>query len=344
MTRRDRTSERGRIRVRGFDGSAVSRRDSLVDWRPAESATGGTSRRARAWRRFRRNRSALVGAAILAFMMFVAVFARPIAVEALGESLTIQPFRLAPYTTDTNLAASNTPPSLAHPFGTGRLGRDVLSQVMVGARFSLTIGVVTVGLAVLVGVPLGAVAGYYGGWIDEAIMRLVDVLYAFPFLVLAIVVVATLGQGFFRMVLALVIVGWIGYARLIRGEILSVKGTEYVTAAKAMGAHDRTIIFRHVVPNAMAPVIVQATLRVGTTVLAAAALGFLGLGLSPGSPEWGTILSSGRTAVIDGRWWVTVFPGLAIVAFVLAVNLVGDGVRDAMDPQETGRDTGGGFR
>jgi peptide/nickel transport system permease protein len=176
-------------------------------------------------------------------------------------------------------------------------------------------------------------------------MRLVDILYAFPFLVLAIVIIAILGQGFWNMILALVLVGWIGYARLIRGEILSVKQNEYVMAAKALGARDRSVIFRHIVPNAIAPVLVQATLAVGTTVLAAAALGFLGLGLEPGTPEWGTILSSGREAVIRGYWWVTTFPGLAIVIFVLAVNLVGDGVRDALDPQdEVSGTTEGGFR
>lgn len=344
MATRDKTSERGRIQVTGFDASIVTERDELVDWEAAQGSKSGTSRRAKAWYRFKQNRSAFLGIGILAFMVLVAIFARPIEVAVAGQSIPIQPIQLAPHSTDTSLVASNTPPNAEHPFGTTQLGRDILSQVMVGARFSLSIGVIAVGLAVLVGVPMGAIAGYYGGWIDEAIMRVVDVLYAFPFLVLAIVIIAILGQGFWKMILALVIVGWIGYARLIRGEILSVKENEYVMAAKALGARDSSIIFKHIVPNAMAPVIVQATLNVGTIVLAAAALGFLGLGLQPGSPEWGTILSGGRDAVIAGRWWVTVFPGLAIVFFVLAVNLVGDGVRDAMDPQDTGGDTGGGFR
>lgn len=344
MEEREQSSERGRIRVTGFDASAVTDRDDFETWEATAREEGGTSQRAKAWKRFKANRSALLGIVILAVMVFVAVFARPIEVAIAGQSVPLQPIQLAPHTTETNLVASNTSPNAEHLFGTGQLGRDILSQVMVGARFSLAIGLIAVGLAVLIGVPMGAIAGYYGGWIDEAIMRLVDILYAFPFLVLAIVIIAILGQGFWNMILALVIVGWIGYARLIRGEILSVKENEYVMAAKALGARDRSVIFRHIVPNAIAPVIVQATLNVGTIVLAAAALGFLGLGLEPGTPEWGTILSEGRDAVISGRWWVTVFPGLAIVFFVLAVNLVGDGVRDALDPQDQTGDTGGGFR
>ena len=344
MATRQKTSERGRIRVTGFDAEAVRNREELVQWQRAEASEEGTSRRAKAWKRFKRNRSSLIGMAIIAIMLFVAIFTRPIEVAVAGQTIPLQPFQLAPHDTGTNLVASNTPPSAEHPFGTGQLGRDIMSQVMVGARFSLAIGVIAVGLAVLIGVPMGAIAGYYGGWIDEIIMRFVDILYAFPFLVLAIVIIAILGQGFWNMILALVIVGWIGYARLIRGEILSVKENEYVMAAKALGAKDSSIIFKHIVPNAIAPVIVQATLAVGTIVLAAAALGFLGLGLQPGTPEWGTILSEGRDAVISGRWWVTVFPGLAIVFFVLAINLVGDGVRDAMDPQDSGGSTGGGFR
>ena len=339
MATRDKTSERGRIRVTGFDADVVENREELVKWQRHES-TGETDRRAKAWKRFKRNRSALIGLAIIAVMALVAIFARPIEVAG----VTVQPIQLAWQGTGTDLVATNQPPSAEHPFGTGNLGRDIFSQVLVGARYSLAIGLIAVGLAVLVGVPMGAIAGYYGGWVDEAIMRLVDILYAFPFLVLAIVIIAILGQGFWNMILALVIVGWIGYARLIRGEILSVKENEYVMAAKALGARDRSVIFRHIVPNAIAPVIVQATLNIGTIVLAAAALGFLGLGLQPGTPEWGTILSNGREAVIRGEWWITVFPGLAIVFFVLAVNLVGDGVRDALDPQDETGETGGGFR
>ena len=329
MSSRNPTDERGRIRVSGFDAESLDRRGELFDWTP-DRADRATSRRARAWRRFKRNRTALVGLAIIALMAFVAVFARPIDVAG----VTVQPVALAPYDPGaSNFDALNQPPSLAHPFGTDWAGKDVLSRVMYGGRFSLSIGVIAVSLALLIGVPLGAVAGYFGGWVDEAIMRLVDVLYAFPFLVLAIALIAVLGQGFWKIILAIVLVSWISYARLVRGEILSVKENEYVLAAKALGARDRSIIFRHIVPNAIAPVIVQATLGIGTIVLTAAALGFLGLGLEPGTAEWGSMLSNGRETLVQGQWWITVFPGLAIFLFVLSINLVGDGVRDAIDPQ-----------
>ncbi|NHX36128.1 MULTISPECIES: ABC transporter permease [Halolamina] len=334
-SQRTTTTERGRIRVTGFDTSVFEDRDERFEWQQDES-TVSRDRMTRAWERFKRNRTALVGLAIIAVMLFTTIFARPIAIEG----ITIQPFSLAPFDpTNSNFGALNQGPSAAHPFGTDWSGKDILSRVMYGGRYSLTIGVITVGIALSVGVPLGALAGYYGGWIDEVIMRLVDILYAFPFLVLAIALIAVLGQGFWNMITALVLVVWISYARLLRGEVLSVKENEYVTAAKALGARDRSIIFRHVVPNAMAPVIVQATLGIGTVVLNAAALGFLGLGLEPGSPEWGSMLARGRSSLIQGQWWITVFPGLAIFLFVLSINLVGDGVRDAVDPQG---DTSGG--
>jgi len=319
---------RGRIHVTGFDATAVEQREEF-SWTATERMAGGTGRWARAWRRFKTNRTALLGLAIIGVMVFAAVFARPI--EVVG--VTVQPVSLAPFDPGaSNYEALKEAPSLAHPFGTDWAGKDIFSRVMFGGRYSLSIGVIVVGLASLIGVPLGAIGGYFGGWIDEVIMRVVDVLYAFPFLVLAIALIAVLGQGFWKLILALVIIGWITYARIIRGEILSIKENEYVTAARALGARDRSIIFRHIVPNAIAPVVVQATLSIGTIVLAAAALGFLGLGLEPGSPEWGSMLARARDTLIQGEWWITVFPGLAIVMFVLSINLVGDGLRDAIDP------------
>lgn len=344
MAKRNVTENRGRIRVVGFDSEAVTERDVFEQWQERETTAGRTGRWARAWRRYRRNRTALIGVAIIVVMVLAAVFARPI--EVMG--VAVQPFSLAPFPpNESNFGAIQQPPSpvlylqgevplsgaFEHPFGTDWSGKDIFSRILYGGRFSLSIGAIAVALAVAVGLPLGAVAGYFGGWIDEIIMRMVDILYAFPFLVLAIAIIAVLGQGFWRMIAALVVVGWIGYARIIRGEILSVKENEYVVAAKALGASDRSIIFRHIVPNAVAPVIVQATLNIGTIVLAAAALGFLGLGLEPGTAEWGSMLSSGRETLIQGLWWVTVFPGLAIFLFVLSINLVGDGIRDAIDPQ-----------
>ncbi|MFB6103020.1 MAG: ABC transporter permease [Haloplanus sp.] len=326
--------DRGRLRVRGFgsdgDGDGAVTDTDTTPAADTASTPPTTGRWARAWRRFRRDRSAVAGLVVIALMALLALFARPI---ELG-GVVVQPFALAPYDpAASGVAASYRPPSLAHPFGTDWAGRDVFSRVIYGGRYSLSIGVVAVGVAFAVGVPLGAIAGYVGGWVDEAIMRLVDVLYAFPFLVLAIALVAVFGQGFWKLVGALVAVGWISYARLVRGEVLSVVERDYVLAARALGASDRRILAHHVVPNAIAPVIVQATLNVGTVVLSAAALGFLGLGLPPGTAEWGSMLSAGRDTLVGGEWWVTVFPGLAIFLFVLSINLVGDGVRLALDPE-----------
>lgn len=330
MTQRNRTTTRGRIRISGFDSSVVEQEREFVGWDEGVDSNVSADRWTRAWQRFRRNRTALLGLAVIGVMTFLAVFARPM--DLFG--VTVQPFAIAPYDPNaSNFNALTQPPSLQHPFGTDWSGKDIFSRVLVGGRMSLTIGLIAVSLALGVGVPLGSIAGYFGGWIDEFIMRIVDVLYAFPFLVLAIAFIAIFGQGFWRMIGALVLVSWIGYARLIRGEILSVKENEYVSAAEALGARDRSIIFRHIVPNAIAPVIVQATLGIGTYVLSAAALGFLGLGLEPGSAEWGSMLSSGRESLVEGNYWITFFPGVAIFLFVLSINLVGDGVRDALDPQ-----------
>jgi peptide/nickel transport system permease protein len=351
------STQRGRITVEGFDADAVRERDSITGWEPALQSEGGKGRLHYAWQRFTSNRLALAGGALIALMVVAAVFARPITLPTELPLLvgsvdlpviggqTIQPVALAPADpANQNLLDARAPPSLEYLFGTDWAGRDIFSRVIYGGRWSLSIGFIAVGLAVLIGVPLGSIAGYYGDLVDEVIMRVVDTLYAFPFIVLAIAIIAILGRGYWEMILALVLVGWLPYARIIRGEILSVKENEYVLAAKALGARDRTVISRHIVPNAMAPVIVQATLSVGSIVLAAAALGFLGLGLSPGSAEWGTMLQVGRDSLVRGEWWITFFPGFAIFLFVMAINLVGDGVRDAFDPQSD-RDVGeGGIR
>ncbi|WP_226005600.1 ABC transporter permease [Natrinema salinisoli] len=367
MSDRHPTTERGRIRIVGFDEPESDDRDgdsqasstptgeASTETEPrsptaaaaTETTAEGPDRRRLedAVRRFRRNRTAMLGVTVIAVMAVLAIFARPIEVSTAEYTITLQPFALAPHDPhEPFVGAANAPPSWDHPFGTDWAGRDQFARVLVGGRYTLSIGLVAVLLALCVGVPLGAVAGYFGGRIDELVMRIVDVLYAFPFLVLAIAIVPILdpipipGRGFWEVVLALTVTGWIGYARLLRGEILSIREREYVTAATALGVPDRTIIRRHVVPNAIAPVVVQATLNVGTVVLAAAALGFLGLGLEPGSAEWGAMLSRGRDSLLQGHWHVTVFPGLAIFLFVLAINLVGDGINDAIDPREDASD------
>ncbi len=335
------STQRGRIRITGFDTSRVEQRDDLSGWTPTETAKA-EGRWQRAFRRFRHNGAAMVGLGVVAAMVLIAVFARP--VEIAG--VTVQPIALAPYDPFTRVtfqgssAGIYAPPSLQHPFGTGRNGRDVLSRVMYGGRLSISIGFIVVAITATIGLAYGAIAGYYGGWVDEIMMRFVDTIYAFPGLLLALVVVAVLGRGYWQLVAAFVIPGWAGYARLIRGEVLKAKENEYVTAARALGARDRSVIFKHVVPNSIAPLIVQASLAIGTVVIGVAALGFLGLGFER-APEWGTMLNGARETVIPGpggsvEWWATIFPGGAIFLFVMAMNMVGDGVNDALDAQEVG--------
>jgi len=334
------SSERGRIRITGFDADAVERREPLSDW--TETRDTETERRwERAWGEFRRNRSAMLGLYVVAAMSLLALFARPITIAG----VTVQPVSLAPYDPGAILYAQGLDvsayeaPSLAHPFGTDGSARDVFSRVLYGGRFSLSIGFIVVLVTAAIGLVYGAIAGYYGGWVDEVMMRLLDLIFAFPGLLLALIIVAVLGKGYWELVLAFTAIGWAGYARLIRGEILKVKENEYVMAAKALGARDRRVIFRHVVPNAIAPLIVQASLSIGTVVIGVAALGFLGLGLPPSSAEWGTMLDQTRETIVQGPggsipWWVTVFPGGAIFLFVMSMNLIGDGINDALNAQE----------
>jgi peptide/nickel transport system permease protein len=336
------STQRGRIEVSGFDPSEVEEREPLSEWTDfTEAETEG--RWIRAARNFRRNRVAMVGLAIVLLMAFVSLFARP--VEVYG--VVVQPFSLAPHDPTTILylqpgfedVGRYEAPSLAHPMGTDGSGHDLFSRVLVGGRYSVSIGFIVVSLTATVGVIYGSISGYYGGWADEIMMRILDVIFAFPGLVLALVIVAMLGGGYWQLVLAFTIFGWAGYGRLIRGEILKIKENEYVLAAKALGARDRSVIFRHIVPNAITPVIVQASLSVGTVVIGVAALGFLGIGFEPGTPEWGTMLDSTLETLVQGPggkipWWATVYPGLAIFLFVMAMNLVGDGINDALDAQE----------
>lgn len=285
----------------------------------------------------------MLGLGVVLVMSLMTFFARPMSVAG----VTIQPLSLAPYDPEAILylepgvdAGRYDPPSMAHPMGTDASGRDMLSRIMVGGRYSISIGFVVVVITGTFGMIYGSIAGYYGGWVDEVMMRFVDTVFAFPGLMLAMVLVAMLGGGYWQLVAAFAIPGWAIYARLIRGEILKVKQEEYVMAAKALGARDRSVIFKHVAPNAVAPLIVQASLSVGTVVIGVAALGFLGIGFPPGTPEWGTMLDQTRETIIQGPggsipWWATVFPGGAIFIFVMAMNMIGDGINDALDAQET---------
>ena len=227
-------------------------------------------------------------------------------------------------------------PSAAHWFGLDELGRDIFTRVLSGARISLLVGLVVVGVSATIGIAMGSVAGYFGGRIDEAISRLIDVLLAFPGLLLAIAMVAVLGPSLTNVVLALSLIGWVGYARLVRGQVLRARELEFVQAARALGATTSRILTRHVIPTTLPAVTVQATLGMGGAILAEAALSFLGLGVQPPTPSWGTMLNYGRGHLLDAPH-LTVFPGIAIAILVLGFNFLGDGLRDALDPATQGR-------
>jgi len=221
-------------------------------------------------------------------------------------------------------------PTLTHWLGLDELGRDVLSRVLTGARISLVVGLVVVCVSATIGTILGAIAGYFGGRVDEIVSRMIDILLAFPGLLLAIAFVAVLGPSLVNVVLALSIIGWVGYARLVRGQVLRVRELEYVLAARAAGATPRRILLRHLVPAVLPAVSVQATLGMGGAILSEASLSFLGLGVQPPTPSWGTMLSYGRSHLLDAPH-VTIFPGLAIAVLVLGFNFLGDGLRDRFD-------------
>ena len=269
------------------------------------------------WPRFRRNRLALSGLVLVAGLFLVSLLA---------------PW-LAPFDPNViDIQAILMPPSSTHLMGTDALGRDVLSRIIYGARISLKVGFVAVGLATLIGVVLGAVAGYYGGWVDNLLMRLVDLMLCFPTFFLILAVIAVLEPSIWNIMVIIGLTSWMGVARLVRAEFLSLKEREFIQAARALGATDSRIIFRHLLPNALAPVMVSATLGVAGAILTESALSFLGLGVQPPTPSWGNILTAGKDN-IEIAWWLSVFPGLAILVTVLSYNLLGEGIREAIDPR-----------
>lgn len=223
-------------------------------------------------------------------------------------------------------------PTWSHPLGFDELGRDLLARMLAGARISLLVGLVVVSLSSAIGIVIGAVAGYLGGWVDELAGRIMDILLAFPGILLAIALVAVLGPSLTHVVFALVAIGWVGYARLVRGQVLKIRELEYVQAARAIGAPVSRILFRHVVPGTLSAVTVQATLGMAGAIIAEASLSFLGLGAQPPTPSWGTMLDAGRAHLFDAPH-LTLFPGLAIAAIVLALNFTGDALRDRWDPR-----------
>jgi peptide/nickel transport system permease protein len=219
------------------------------------------------------------------------------------------------------------------PLGTDALGRCVLSRIIYGARVSLSAGFVAVGISLILGIALGVIAGYFGGWVDSTLMRIVDIMFAFPALLLAIVIVAVIGQGLDKAMIAIGIVYTPQMARIIRSSVLYIKEMEYIEVQKAVGSSNLRVIFRHILPNSVAPVIVYGTLMLATAILDCAALGFLGLGAQPPTPEWGAMLSKSYQYIVGGAWWAATFPGIAILFAVFGLNLFGDGLRDILDPR-----------
>jgi peptide/nickel transport system permease protein len=231
-----------------------------------------------------------------------------------------------------NVSERNMPPSLEHPFGTDEYGRDLFNRVLLGTRFSLVVGVGVVVLSLAIGIPVGLVAGYVGGKVGTALMRVTDMFLAFPPLLLAIALAATFGRGLFNTILALSLSWWPWYSRLVYLQVSSVRNLPYVDAARVIGISEARIMFKHVLPNSLTPVITQATLDIGSAILEASALSFLGVGVPPPTPEWGLLVSSGWH-LISKAWWISFFPGLAIIITVLGFNLLGDAVKELMDPR-----------
>lgn len=268
-------------------------------------------------RRLRKNKTAMAGLVILILMLLIAVLA-PI---------------IAPYDyTETDLFATFGTPSLKHPFGTDELGRDILSRLMVGSRYSLEIGFIAVAISSVIGIALGSICGYFGGKVDSIIMRLMDVFQALPSLVMAIAICAVLGPGVRNCIISIAISGIPGYVRMARASVLNIRKMEYLEAATAINCSTSTIIIKHILPNALAPLIVQMTMGVANGILSASSLSFIGLGVQPPMPEWGAMLSAGRNYIRNYPHMV-MFPGITIMLCILSLNMLGDGLRDALDPK-----------
>ncbi len=269
------------------------------------------------FRRLVGNKLALLGGVVVVTLFVVSVLA-PV---------------LSPYDPDAiHVNEILMPPSRQHPLGTDELGRDVLSRMIWGSRISLKVGFVAVGIAIFIGVIVGAAAGYYGGWVDAVLMRFVDMMLCFPAFFLILAVIAILEPSIYNIMAVIGLTSWMGVARLVRAEFLRIREMDFVKAARSIGASDVRIIFRHILPNAMSPVLVAATLGVAGAILTESALSFLGIGVQPPTPSWGNMLTAGKDNM-EIAWWLSVFPGLAILVTVLGYNLLGEGLRDILDPR-----------
>jgi peptide/nickel transport system permease protein len=270
-----------------------------------------------ALRRFRKEPLALLGLGVILFFLLLAVLA-PV---------------LSPYDPlEQNIPASLAPPSPAHWLGADKLGRDIFSRMLYGTRISLVAGVAVVLMALLLGAVVGLLAGFFGGWLDEFLMRVTDIFFAFPSLILAMAIAGALGPSLQNALIAVAVVSWPIYARLVRGQVLILRNQEYVHAARAVGAKDGLILRRHLLPNTLSPLLVQASFDMGVVILAVAGLSFIGFGAQPPTPEWGAMISEGRN-YITTHWWLTFFPAMAMLLAVAGFNLLGDGLRDVLDPR-----------
>lgn len=292
----------------------LNRNRQTQDLIPAKKKTGPWRE---VWRRLKRNKAAMCGLFIMIFLVLIAFSADFIAPYGMDDQFLDNAFEK---------------PSWEHPMGTDNLGRDIMSRIIYGSRISLQVGILAVGIALVVGTILGSIAGFYGGLVDNIIMRCIDVLLAIPPILLAISIVAALGTELKYVMIAVGIGSIPTYARIVRASVLSLRDQEFVEAARASGAGDVRIIFKHILPNAMAPLIVQTTIGVAGAILAAAGLGFIGLGIQPPQAEWGAMLNAGRQYIRDYPH-MSIFPGLAIMITIFALNLLGDGLRDALDPR-----------
>ena len=275
------------------------------------------SKQVSTWARLRRSPGAMIGLALIVLLLLLALTADYVASQGID---------------DQSLRKGLLAPGREFPLGTDEFGRDMLSRIIHGSRVSLKVGIIATGISAVIGIVLGAIAGYFGGRIDYLIQGLVDISWAFPTVLLAIFLIAVLGPGLVNVMIAVGLVYWGGFARVVRGQVLSLREWEFITAARAIGANDLRIMFRHIMPNIVAPVIVMCSLMMADAILIEATLSFLGMGAQPPTPSWGSILSDGRTYMRLAPW-VTIFPGIAIMLTVLGFNLLGDGLRDALDPR-----------